>query len=312
MQYKDYYKILGVKRDASAEEIKRAYRRLAHKYHPDVSKEANAEARFKEINEAGEVLRDQEKRAAYDQLGANWRAGQDFRPPPGAQGSGSRFSHDFEGANLGGFSDFFESLFGHEFRAGGAQGFQSPGSDQSAKLIISLEDAYHGASRTIQLDIPEPDHHGGVVNKRRQLKVRIPAGISEGQKIRLAGQWLPGLGSGPKGDLYLEIEFMPHPFYQAQGKDIYIDLPISPWEAALGGSVSAPTLAGPVSLKVPPGTQSGKKMRLKGRGLPGKPAGDQYVIFQIRIPQASNPRIEAIYKQLQQESPFNPRAELGV
>ena len=314
MQYKDYYKILGVKRDASAEEIKRAYRKLAHKYHPDVSKEPNAEDRFKEINEAGEVLRDPEKRAAYDQLGSGWRAGEEFRPPPGFDGFQARYSQGFDTSGLGGFSDFFESLFGHEFRGGGStrQGFQSRGSDQTAKLIISLEDAFKGASRTISLEIPEPDHQGGVINKRRQLKVRIPPGISEGQKIRLAGQGLPGFGGGPKGDLFLEIEFQPHPFYRVDGKDIYIDLPITPWEAALGASISVPTLAGPVSLKVPAGSQSGKKMRLKGRGLPGKTAGDQYVVFQIKVPEAKSARLKALYLELEQEGDFNPRAELGV
>ncbi len=309
MEYKDYYKIMGVARDASQDEIKRAYRKLARKYHPDVSKEPDAEARFKEVGEAYEVLKDPEKRAAYDQLGSNWKAGQEFRPPPD-WGTGFEFSGG--GAD---FSDFFETLFGRDF-AGRARartgGFSARGQDHHARILIDLDDSYHGANRTISLRIPEVDSQGRVVTRERQLNVRIPKGILPGQHIRLKGQGSPGMGSGQAGDLYLEVAFRPHPFYRVKGKDVYLDLPVAPWEAALGAKVKVPTPDGTVEMKIPPNSTSGQKLRLKGRGIPARPPGDLYAVLKIVVPPASDETSRALYKEMQQKMTFNPRAGLGV
>lgn len=307
MEFKDYYQILGVERDATQDEIKRAYRRLARKYHPDVSDQADAEERFKELGEAYEVLKDPEKRAAYDQFGKNWKAGQDFHPPPnwdqGFEFSGGGFT------DAGEFSDFFESLFGGRrgFRGGG---YQARGQDHHAKVAISLEDAYSGAERTITLQVPEIDAQGHVHTRQHGLRVKIPAGIREGQRIRLAGEGAPGLGGGPRGDLFLEVVFEPHRFFRADGRDIHLELPVTPWEAALGATVKAPTLGGAVDLKVPAGSQTGRKLRLKGRGLPGSPAGDQYVHIALVTPKADTERARELYEQLARELPMNPRKEL--
>jgi curved DNA-binding protein len=315
MDYKDYYKILGVARTASQDEIKRAYRKLARKYHPDVSKEANAEEKFKEVQEAYEVLKDPEKRAAYDQLGSQWRAGQDFRPPPD-WGKGFEFSmHDFGDADTG-FSDFFSALFGERspFRQAGAgrQRYARSGQDHFAKIEIPLEVAYHGGSQNIELRSAELSSDGHVVTRPRTLRVAIPAGVIEGQQIRLAGQGSPGVGGGPPGDLYLEINFKPHPLYQVQGRDITLTLPIAPWEAALGDSVTVPTLGGPVEMRIPAGAKSGQRLRLKGRGLPGPTPGDQYVVLKIVLPPQNTPEARAFYQRMKEELPFNPRAELGL
>jgi len=314
MQYKDYYKILGVARGASQDEIKRAYRKLARKYHPDVSKEADAEERFKEINEAHEVLHDPKKRAAYDQLGSHWRAGQEFRPPPGAE---DFYSERHVGPeDLGRFSDFFASIFGGRgfggFARRGFEDFAVQGQDQSARIAISLEDAYHGTTRTLELSQQELDLQGHLAQRRRTFKVRIPAGVTHGQQIRLAGQGSPGQHGGRSGDLYLEVMLEPHRLFRAEGKDIHLVLPIAPWEAALGAAVAVPTLGGPVNLQIPAGSQSGRKLRLKGRGLPGNPAGDEYVILEIRVPEANTERARRLYRQMQEELAFNPRASLGV
>ncbi len=315
MEYKDYYQVLGVARDASQPDIKRAYRRLARKYHPDVSKEANAEERFKAINEAYEVLKDSNKRGAYDQLGANWQAGQDFRPPPGWE---STFDSGggFGGGGAGNFSDFFETLFGGGLRGGGrgpgAGGFGMAGRDERARIQVSLEDAFHGEVRTIQLQAREVGPGGRVATKTRSLKIKIPAGVIQGQQIRLAGQGSPGLGGGPKGDLYLEIELQGHPFYRVEGRDVYLDLPVTPWEAALGAKVEVPTLGGKVDLKIPKGSQSGRTLRLKGRGLPGRPQGDQYIVVQIVTPQADSEAARALYERMATEMHFNPRKHMGV
>ncbi len=311
MQYKDYYQTLGVARDASQAEIKRAYRRLARKYHPDVSKEPNAEARFKEVNEANEVLHDPEKRAAYDALGNNWRAGQDFRPPPGA-GSSSGFH--FEQGDAGDFSDFFSSIFGRAFQQGGGarDARRRRGQDQTIRLAIDLEDAYRGVTRQIRLDVPEPDANGQRSTRSRTLNVRIPAGVTQGRQIRLAGQGGPGLNEGPAGDLYLEIELNPHRHFTADGRDIQLRLPIAPWEAALGASVTVPTLGGSVTLKIPEGSQSGQRLRLKGRGLPGTPPGDEIVVLEIVTPPAKTEAAKEAYRLMAERLPFNPRAELGV
>jgi curved DNA-binding protein len=317
MDYKDYYKIMGVARDASQDEIKRSYRKLARKYHPDVSKEPNAEEKFKELQEANEVLKDTEKRAAYDQLGSQWRSGQDFRPPPD-WGKGFEFSRGFSGGGGGddaGFSDFFSSLFGDRstFRqaGGGRQRFAQNGQDHVAKIEIALEDAYKGGSQTIDLRAPALSSDGHVVTRPRTLRVSIPAGVTEGQQIRLAGQGSPGAGGGSAGDLYLEITFKPHPLYQVQGRDVTLTLPIAPWEAALGETVAVPTLGGPVDMRIPAGAKSGQKMRLKGRGLPGSAPGDQYIVLKIVLPPQDTPEARALYERMKRELPFDPRAELG-
>jgi curved DNA-binding protein len=324
MEYKDYYKILGVARDADKDAIKRAYRKLAHKHHPDVSKEPDAEERFKEVKEAYEVLSDPEKRAAYDQLGSGWRQGQSFEPPPGWEAD-----FDFGGAGgLGGmgaeeFSEFFENLFGGGFRAGpfggrsrgsawGGGGFASHGEDQHARIEIALEEAYRGGHHRIQVSVPDRDAQGRVTHHTRNLDVTIPAGIRDGQQIRLSGQGSAGLGGGPAGDLYLAVHIRPHPHFQLDGKDVYLNLPVTPWEAALGAKVRVPTLGGPVTLNIPAGAQSGQKLRLKGRGLPGSHPGDQYVVLQIRVPKPETEEQSELYRQMAQKMAFNPRSQLGV
>jgi curved DNA-binding protein len=314
VEFKDYYQIMGVKRDATQDEIKRAYRKLARKYHPDVSKEPDAELHFKEVGEAYEVLKDPEKRAAYDQLGANWRAGQDFRPPPEWDQGFEFHGGGFTGADASQFSDFFESLFGRGFAGGGRPRpqFHARGEDAHAKVLIDLDDAYHGASRTLTLKATELGPDGRPRVKERVLNVRIPKGVRQGQHIRLAGQGDPGIGQGKPGDLYLEIEFRSHPFYHAEGRDVFVDLPVAPWEAALGATVKAPTPAGPVDLKVPPGSVGGRKLRLQGRGIPGNPAGDLYVVLKVALPPADSAAAKAVYQEMERTLKFNPRAHLGV
>jgi curved DNA-binding protein len=325
MEFKDYYKIMGVPRDASQDEIKRAYRKLARKYHPDVSKEPQAEARFKELGEAYEVLKDPEKRVAYDRLGTNWKANQEFRPPPDWN-AGFEFSQQgFTDADASQFSDFFESLFGRSFRAeqarrgteaqgrrGGAF-FHAPGEDRYAKIMIDLEDSYTGATRAISLQVPEVDAQGHVSTREHKLNIVIPRGIRPKQYIRLAGKGAPGHGEGKPGDLYLEIEFRPHPIYRMDESDVYLDLPVAPWEAALGATVTVPTPGGVVDLKVPPDSTTGRKLRLKGRGIPAKSPGDFYVILRIVPPPATDEKDKAFYRRMaEQFKSFNPRSNLGV
>ena len=316
MDFKDYYTIMGIERSASQDEIKRAYRKLARKYHPDVSKEADAEARFKEVGEAYEVLKDPEKRAAYDQLGANWKAGQDFRPPPDWD-AGFEFSGGgFTAGDASAYSDFFESLFGQGFA--GAQtgrrqaGYHAHGEDHHAKVLIDLEDAYTGAERSITLQSPEVDSSGHVRTRQRTLNVKIPKGVKQGQRIRLAGQGSPGMGEGRAGDLYLEIEFKPHGYYTVEGRDVYLELPVTPWEAALGATIKVTTPGGSVDLKIPQATSSGRKLRLKARGIPGKPPGDLYVVPQITLPPADTDAAKALYRRMEQELAYNPRSKMGV
>jgi len=300
MEYKDYYKILGVERDAKEAEIKTAYRRLARKFHPDVSKEPDAEEKFKEVSEAYDVLKDTEKRQAYDQLGANWKAGQSFTPPPGWEDifSGGGFSH--AGSSTSGFSDFFESLFGGGFAQGGFghAGFQSQGADQHASISIRLEDAFKGATKMIRL-------HSG-----RNLEVKIPTGITSGKRIRLAGQGAKGTGGGSNGDLYLEVQIMPHVTFTLDDRNVLLNLPITPWEAALGAKIEVPTLGGRVEAKIPAGSQSGKKLRLKKRGLQGNPPGDQIVTLQIMMPDASSDEDKSFYEEMAKRFEFNPRKTL--
>ena len=317
MEYKDYYKIMAVAKTATQDEIKRAYRKLARKYHPDVSKEKNAEEKFKELGEAYEVLKDPEKRAAYDQVGSNWKSKEGFTPPPGWD-AGFEFSGGgFTGGDSAGFSDFFASLFGRNYQPGatgqpGASQFHAQGNDHHAKIMIDLEDAFKGVTRPIALKMPQADASGHVITKTRTLHVKIPKGVKAGQRIRLAGQGAPGFGDGKSGDLYLEIEFNQHRYFHAQGHNILLDLPVTPWEAALGGNISVPTLGGKVELKIPAGSQTGNKLRLKGRGLPGTVAGDQYVVLKIVTPSAQTEAAKAIYEQMAKAMPFNPRAEMGV
>lgn len=297
MQFKDYYQTLGVSRDVSEEDLKKAYRRLARKYHPDVSKEADAETHFKEINEAYEVLKDPEKRAVYDRLGSQYRAGDAFRAPPGWDG-GSQF--DVEGMG-GGFSDFFETLFRGQGRRGGFGGARR-GNDQMASVVLPLEEAYRGGQRRITLSGP-----GGT----RTLDVQIPAGVMSGQRIRLAGQGEAGTGGGA-GDLYLDLEIAPHPLFRLEGRDIYLELPVTPWEAVLGATITVPTLGGPVQVQVPPGSQSGRRLRLKARGFPGSPPGDQYLSLQIQIPPIGSDREKALYEELSRISTGSVRSHWPV
>ena len=316
MEFKDYYKIMGVASDASQDEIKRAYRTLARKYHPDVSKAPDAEARFKELGEAYAVLKDLEKRAAYDQLGSNWQAGQDFRPPPDWN-TGFEFSGygSAGAASAADFSDFFELLYGRGFESGGhrQQAAHARGEDHHAKVMIDLEDAYNGATRTIKLKRPELNAEGRVVMRPHQLNVTIPRGVRAGQHIRLAGQGAAGIGQGPPGDLYLEIEFHPHPLYRVDQRDVYLDLPLAPWEAALGATLKVPTPTAAVDLKIPPKSVAGGKLRLKGRGIPGTTPGDFYVVLQLVLPEADSETSLAFYAQMaEQFKSFNPRAKLGV
>ncbi len=314
MEYKDYYKILGVDRKASRDEIKRAYRKLARKYHPDVTKEPDADQKFKEMGEAYEVLKDPEKRAAYDQLGAQWQAGQEFHPPPGWDAGFESRQGGFSTGDASAFSDFFESLFGRGFGgvSGGKTVFRSRGQDHFAKVMIDIDDAFHGATRTITLKMPELDTQGMLHTKQRTLNVKIPKGIKQGQHIRLAGQGSPEMEGGTSGDLYLEVTFRPHPFYRVEGRDIYLDLPVAPWEAALGATVKIPTPEGKVDLKIPPGSASGRKLRLKGRGIPASTSGDLYAVIQLVTPPANSEQDKALYRKMEREMQFNPRRSWGV
>lgn len=316
MEYKDYYATLGVSRDAKEDEIKRVYRKLARKYHPDVSKEPNAEEKFKEVQEAYEVLKDQEKRSAYDQLGSNWKSGQDFRPPPGWDGgAGFQGGGGFHAEDLGGFSDFFSSIFGQGQRADGFHARQRSharrGRDEHAKITITLEEAYQGGEKSIQLRVPEMNAQGQMHYQLKTLKITIPAGVTSGQQLRLGKQGAPGIQGGPAGDLYLEIEIASHRLYTLEGRDIYLTLPITPWEAALGAKIAVPTLGGAVEMKVAPDAQTGQKMRLKGRGLPHKTQpGDQYILLQITTPPAKTEAQHLFYEKMAQEFSFNPRVNM--
>jgi curved DNA-binding protein len=333
MEYRDYYKIMGVERSVTAEALKTAYRRLARKFHPDVSKEANAEARFKEVQEAYEVLKDPEKRAAYDQLGANWKSGEQFRPPPdwgsgfefsggppppgarrrrGPQRSGNAAQGEFSQED---FSDFFSSLFGGGTPFGGAGHAQSPAGraarDHHARVDIELEEAFRGTTRTLELRRPEAGSDGGVELRNHTVRVNIPAGVTEGQLIRLAGQGAPAGGGGAAGDLYLEAHILPNQRFALEGRDVTLTLPLAPWEAALGAAVTVPTLGGSVEMQIPAGAQAGQKLRLRGRGLPGKTPGDQYVQLKIVLPPANTAEAKAAYEEMRAKLAFNPRADLG-
>ncbi len=314
MQYKDYYKTLGVGRDATPEAIKKAYRLLARKYHPDVSKEANAEEKFKEVAEAYEVLKDAEKRAAYDQLGA-YQPGQDFHPPPDwEQHFGPGHFHFSSRGGGGDFSDFFSGLFGMGMgggRSGG--GFAMQGQDFEVQVAVSLEDALHGTEATLQLNIPEMGEGGALTRVPKTVKVRIPKGVTDGHKLRVPGKGGKGMGGAPDGDLYLHIQLKPHPLFKPSGHDLYLEVPVAPWEAALGATVEVPTLEGRARIKIPPGARPGQKLRLTGKGLPkhGHGSGDLYAVVQVVTPDHPSDQEKALFEELAKVSSFNPRRHFG-
>jgi len=312
MKYKDYYAILGVARDADDATIKKAYRKLAHRYHPDLSKEPDAEDKFKEVAEAYDTLKDAEKRAAYDQLGRH-QSGQDFEPPPGWEQGYAEQPFSFEDLDL---SDLFANFGGGGFHGrahrGGRARADQPirGEDYEATTRLSLEDVYNGAEMELNLTLPDYGDNGFLRGVPHTLKVRIPKGATDGQRLRLAGQGGKGYNGGPNGDLLLTITLQPHPLYRVSGHDLYIDLPLAPWEAALGASVEVPTLGGPVRLKVAAGTAGGQQLRLAKRGLP-KPRGvegDLFAIVQLVNPPTLNERERELFEQMAQQSTFNPRA----
>jgi curved DNA-binding protein len=322
MEYRDYYETLNVPRTASADEIKKSYRRLARKFHPDVSKEKDAEAKFKQLQEAYEVLKDPEKRAAYDQLGSNWKAGQEFRPPPDFGGG-----FEFRGRPAGGaggydsFSDFFSTLFGGAAGAGGPFGdtgygmggggrrraAPARGRDHHARIDVDLEEAFRGGTRMFELQRPTIDDHGHLQTHKHTVKVNIPAGITQGQQLRLAGQGEGSQTGGGAGDLFLEVHNRPHRQFEVEGRDVTTALPLAPWEAALGATVTVPTLGGNVEMRIPAGAQSGQKLRLRGRGLPGNPPGDQFVLLKVVLPPADSPKARELYEQMKRELPFDAR-----
>ncbi len=313
MQFKDYYQTLGVPREATQEEIKKAFRKLARKFHPDVSKEINAEAHMKDVNEAYAVLSDLEKRAAYDQLGRGYQPGQEFRPPPDWD-AGFEFSgHGYSPHEAADFSDFFSELFG---RMGGADRsgfhtqsahFHTQGEDHHAKVLLDIDDAFNGATRQITLRVPKTDAQGRVSLATRILNVRIPQGVHAGQVIRLAGQGAPGMGGGAAGDLLLEVQFKPHSRFHVEGRDLLLTLPVTPWEAALGAVVSVDLPAGQTRVRIPEGAQSGKQLRVRGKGIPGQPPGDLLLEIQVALPPANTPQARQLYETMARELAFNPR-----
>jgi DnaJ-class molecular chaperone len=332
VKFRDYYEVLGVAKTATEDEIKQAYRKLARKYHPDVNPgDKSAEEKFKEINEAYEVLSDADKRKRYDQLGQNWKAGQDFRPPPEWEGAHVEYGDlgDLFGGGRGqsGFSDFFESLFGGRRGARGGAGFAMRGQDIEAEIALTLEEAHRGVKRSITLQSVEtcldckgsgvkagktcPTCRGaGVIPRPKSLEVTIPAGVRDGSVIRLAGQGEPGTNGASTGDLLLHVRIRPHRLFAIAGDDdVQIELPVAPWEAALGAKVMAPTLDGPVEMKIPAGTQGGQRLRLRGQGLNrrGGGRGDEYVKIKIVIPPTLTPQEKELFEKLAAESRFNAR-----
>jgi len=307
MEYRDYYKTLGVPREATIDEIKKAYRRLARKYHPDVSKEPDAEARMREVNEAYAVLSDAEKRAAYDQLGRGYRPGEEFRPPPGWD-AGFEFSGPgFSGAEAADFSDFFAELFGRMRAAPSGGAFRMRGEDHHAKILLDVEDAYAGAVRQIALRVPRIDAQGRVTLETRSLNVKIPKGIHAGQIIRLAGQGAPGMGQAKAGDLLLEVQFRPHARYRVDGRDVHVTLPVAPWEAALGAVVPVAVPDGGLQVRIPAGAQSGRVLRVRGRGIPGEPPGNLLLEIRVVLPEATTPKAKELYEAMARELAFDPR-----
>lgn len=313
MQYKDYYAILGIKRDATADEVKKAFRKLARKYHPDVSKEPDAEQRMQEINEANAVLSDTEKRAAYDQLGNSYQSGQDFRPPPDWD-AGFEFSeHTHPGGTGHGadYSDFFEQLFGR--MGGGFQNrpgnFQMRGEDHHAKVMLDIEDSFTGATKQITLRSPQIDAQGRPTMVPRTLNVKIPKGVSAGQTIRLAGQGAPGHGGAAAGDLLLEVQFNAHAKLRCEGRDLHMTLRVAPWEAALGAALAVELPDSSIKVRVPAGAQSGQQLRVRGKGIPSAPPGDFLLDIQVVLPPADAPKARELYETMARELNFNPRQE---
>ncbi len=313
MQYKDYYQTLGVKRDASQADIKKAFRKLARKYHPDVSKEPNAEAKMKELNEANTVLSDPEKRAAYDQLGRNYRPGEEFKPPPNWDAGFEFTSQGFSGAEAADFGDFFAELFGRAGRARGgpfdSRGFSAHGEDHHAKVLLDVEDAFKGATRQLSLRVPRVDAQGRVVLDTRTLNVKIPKGVYEGQIIRLVGQGASGMGSGKAGDLLLEVHFNPHPRLRVDGNNLHMRLQVAPWEAALGAVIPVNLFANSLKVRIPEGTQSGRQLRVRGKGIPSSTPGDLLLDIQVVLPPATTPKARQLYETMARELAFDPRAD---
>ena len=316
MKYKDYYAILGVARNASDADIKAAYRKLAQKYHPDVTKDPKGEEKFKDIAEAYQALKDPEKRAAYDRLGSGFQSGQDFRPPPGWEqqfgrsggGEGAFFDEDLD------LSDLFASIQGAGHRTGRTRAnMPFPGADFEVTVHLTLEEADRGTQVDLNLSVPEVYGAGNVRHVPKTIKARIPKGATDGQRLRLRGQGGKGANGGRDGDLYLNIALHPHPLFRASGHDLYLDLPLTPWEAALGASIEVPTLTGKLSLKVPPGTAAGRKLRFAGKGLtrPDGGEGDLYAIVQIVNPTVLGEREQELYRQLAESSRFDPRGHFA-
>jgi curved DNA-binding protein len=324
VQFKDYYQVLGVARDASADDIKKAYRKLARKYHPDVSKEADAAARMSEVNEAYAVLSDAERRAAYDAIGQGRRAGESFTPPPDWDAGFEFRGGGFEGMDRGDFSDFFAELFGRHAAASrgahGRAGFETRGEDHHAKIVLDLKDAWRGAERQVTLRSARVDAQGRVTLVPRTLEVKIPAGVRPGQLIRLAGQGGTGTGAAPAGDLFLEVQLRAHPRYRLDGANLVADLPLAPWEAALGAVVPVELPDGStLKVRVPAGAQSGQPLTVRGKGLPGRTPGDLELVLRVILPSAHDPRAKALYQRMAAELPdFDARrvaraqAERGV
>jgi len=307
LEFKDYYQTLGVARDAPADEVKRAYRKLARKYHPDVSKEKDASERMKEVNEAWAVLGDPEKRAAYDKLGSGPQPGQDFRPPPdwdqGFEYSGRGFSPE----EAAGFSDFFSEIFGRSGRAGGFS--RAHAGDHHARVLLDLEDSFTGPTRQISLQAPKVDGEGRLTLETRTLNVKIPKGIREGQLIRLAGQGAALRGERNPGDLLLEVGFRPHPRLVPAGRDLHTTIPVAPWEAALGAVVPVELPGSTVNVRIPPGAEPGRQLRVRGKGFPSDPPGDLYFDIRIVAPPAETDRAKELYEGLRNETGFDPRKE---
>jgi curved DNA-binding protein len=310
VEFKDYYQTLGVSREATAEDIKKAYRKLARKYHPDVSKEPNAEQRMQDVNEAYAVLSDPQKRAAYDQLGRDYRPGEEFRPPPDWD-AGFEFSNrGFSPDQAAGFSDFFAELFGRMGGGSARAGFHPRGEDHHAKVLLDIEDTYRGAARQIQLRVPEVDSTGRVRTRLRTLNVKIPKGVRAGQVIRLAGQGSPAFGEGAAGDLLLEVQFRRDGRFRADGRDVHMPLPVAPWEAALGAVVPVAMPDGSnLKVRIPAGAQSGRQLRVRGHGIPGDPPGDLLLEVQVVLPPADTPQAKAFYERMARELSFDPRAQ---
>ena len=320
MEFKDYYQVLGVERSAGADTIKKAFRRLARKHHPDINPAPDAAARMQELNEAYEVLRDDERRAAYDHVGQGVQGGQPFQPPPGWN-SGFEFSGaPGDSSTDGDHSAFFEALFGaaqrraarHAGDNGAGQMRGRRGQDHHAKIVVPLQDAFHGATRSITLHRPAIDEAGHGVMHERTLQVVIPRGIWAEQQIRLSGQGSTGLGEGPPGDLYLEVVFAPHPLWRVDRRDLYLTLPVTPWEAALGAEVEVPTPDGIVAMRVPGASQTGRKLRLRGRGIPGREPGNLYVLLELVLPPALDDKARDAYRAMARDLAFDARVHFGA